>query len=296
MKRALRSAAILTVLSIFLTTSALASVESPLAISVDRSEIMPGGTVTAAISAQSGLSGIAVWEARVYYDPAVFSYASCRLDGAIYCDPTPQTDANGTYITLSVIDKTASAALAAGRLGGITFTASADAEGASARFGAVQTAGFDAQGRSYDGTRSPAVPAQSAAVAVKTPVPVEPSGIPGDVNGDKSVDENDAALLLRRIVGWVSDASIDREAADMDGDGFITAADAAILLRTIGADAAALRTDGAEPEEGPTVEQPDEDETSAEPEETSGETPGTPEEPSEAEEAASAEISDEPEQ
>ena len=53
----------------------------------------------------------------------------------------------------------------------------------------------------------------------------------GDVNGDGSVTNADAALLKRYIAGW--SVSIDRNAADLNRDGSVTNADAALLNRYI---------------------------------------------------------------
>ncbi|MBR3555045.1 MAG: hypothetical protein IKN89_03970 [Oscillospiraceae bacterium] len=53
----------------------------------------------------------------------------------------------------------------------------------------------------------------------------------GDVNGDGSVTNADAALLKRYIAGW--SVSIDRNAADINRDGSVTNADAALLNRYI---------------------------------------------------------------
>ena len=53
----------------------------------------------------------------------------------------------------------------------------------------------------------------------------------GDVNGDGSVTNADAALLKRYVAGW--SVSIDRNAADLNRDGSVTNADAALLNRYI---------------------------------------------------------------
>lgn len=61
------------------------------------------------------------------------------------------------------------------------------------------------------------------------PLPV----IPGDVNGDRSVNARDARLLLRYIAGLITADEIDLSAADYNGDGIINARDVRLLLRYI---------------------------------------------------------------
>lgn len=66
-----------------------------------------------------------------------------------------------------------------------------------------------------------------------TPAPAIPSGSNaesvGDVNGDGKVDELDAAMILRGVVGRAG--RLETVRADVDGDRAITPLDAARLLK-----------------------------------------------------------------
>lgn len=56
------------------------------------------------------------------------------------------------------------------------------------------------------------------------------SYIPGDINGDESVDNKDATFLLRYLAGW-GVAGIVEDALDVDGNNYVDNKDATILLR-----------------------------------------------------------------
>ena len=52
---------------------------------------------------------------------------------------------------------------------------------------------------------------------------------PGDVNGDRRPNKDDAALLLKYVAGW--NVSIKKDPADVTGDGKIDGMDATLLLQ-----------------------------------------------------------------
>ncbi|MBR3978682.1 MAG: dockerin type I repeat-containing protein [Oscillospiraceae bacterium] len=52
---------------------------------------------------------------------------------------------------------------------------------------------------------------------------------PGDVNGDRRPNKDDAALLLKYVAGW--NVSIKKDPADVTGDGKIDGLDAMLLLQ-----------------------------------------------------------------
>lgn len=54
-------------------------------------------------------------------------------------------------------------------------------------------------------------------------------GMPGDVNGDGSVDNKDYALLMQHLNGW--DVEIDLGVADVNGDGSVDNKDYALLMQ-----------------------------------------------------------------
>jgi len=56
------------------------------------------------------------------------------------------------------------------------------------------------------------------------------SYIPGDINGDESVDNKDATYLLRYLAGW-SISGLVEDALDVDGSTSVDNKDATILLR-----------------------------------------------------------------
>lgn len=56
-------------------------------------------------------------------------------------------------------------------------------------------------------------------------------GIPGDINGDKAVNNKDAILLFRYIAGW--SVTVDHGALDCNGDGKINNKDAITLFRYV---------------------------------------------------------------
>ena len=60
---------------------------------------------------------------------------------------------------------------------------------------------------------------------------VERTYIPGDIDGDTFVGNNDAIRLLQYLVGW--DVVVVEEALDVDGDGFVSNNDAIRLLQYI---------------------------------------------------------------
>ena len=53
--------------------------------------------------------------------------------------------------------------------------------------------------------------------------------IPGDINGDETVDNKDATFLLRYLAGW--NINVVEDALDVDGSGAVDNKDATILLR-----------------------------------------------------------------
>lgn len=57
----------------------------------------------------------------------------------------------------------------------------------------------------------------------------EPAFIPGDANGDGSVDSSDALLILRMSLGVIPVTNL--EAVDMNGNGTVDSADALTVLR-----------------------------------------------------------------
>ena len=60
-------------------------------------------------------------------------------------------------------------------------------------------------------------------------VPFEPDKLMGDVNGDKTVNEEDSNLLNRYFAGH--SVTISKTLADVDNDGTVTRRDAMILAR-----------------------------------------------------------------
>lgn len=60
---------------------------------------------------------------------------------------------------------------------------------------------------------------------------VAPPSLAGDVNGDGTVNNRDAALLQKYVNGW--DAVVDEAAADINGDGNVNNRDVALLQRYV---------------------------------------------------------------
>lgn len=56
-------------------------------------------------------------------------------------------------------------------------------------------------------------------------------GIPGDINGDKKVNNKDSVLLFRYVAGW--DVAVDSDALDCNGDGKVNNKDAVTLFRFV---------------------------------------------------------------
>lgn len=69
--------------------------------------------------------------------------------------------------------------------------------------------------------------------------------LPGDVNVDKTVDNQDALLILQHIAGWGVD--IHDFNADVDADGRVTIDDATLIFQKVGGMKVLLRK--YEPEE-----------------------------------------------
>lgn len=59
------------------------------------------------------------------------------------------------------------------------------------------------------------------------------SSVPGDVDGNGSVDSADALLTFRYVMGLADAASVDLDAADVEGDGTVTSADALLIMRRV---------------------------------------------------------------
>ena len=237
MKRWFPAAAGALLLLACLSSSALASPGSTLTPTAGEDRLQPGDTVAVSLAAADRTADVAAWEARVYYDPAVFAFASASLTEPIYCDPTVQTDRTGTYITLSVIDPDGAASLPGGSLGSISFRAlPTAAEDAFARFGSRLTAYYDAHGCSA--ADSPL--RWSGPVSVQAHRPVGEGSIPGDANNDGAVDALDARLVLRWTAGLAAADEIDLGVTDVDGSGTTDALDAALILRYVSGKLAAF--------------------------------------------------------
>ena len=62
----------------------------------------------------------------------------------------------------------------------------------------------------------------------------------GNVNGDKEISVLDAMLVAQRIVGDITDAELNMDAADVNGDGEISVLDAMLIAQLIVGDIEAL--------------------------------------------------------
>lgn len=62
-------------------------------------------------------------------------------------------------------------------------------------------------------------------------MPTEPAVLPGDADGNGSVDMQDALLVLRFAMSLIGGESIDAANADMNGDGTVDMQDALLILR-----------------------------------------------------------------
>ena len=60
-----------------------------------------------------------------------------------------------------------------------------------------------------------------------------PEGIPGDVDGDGSVNVRDIAQMKKYITGAVGDDAVDFALSDLDGDGAVTVRDLSALKKLI---------------------------------------------------------------
>ena len=91
---------------------------------------------------------------------------------------------------------------------------------------------LDSGAMSYDYMESLYLNAKANAKPTPEPTAApEPVRIPGDVNGDGTVDNQDLLQLARFIAGY--DVTIDTEAADMNGDGKIDGLDVLRLAKQL---------------------------------------------------------------
>ena len=197
-----------------------------LSLSADRETLVPGETVTVTLTLDQPITELNNYQFNVLYDADRFT-----LSGSEAAEPTvvsaPRTDevSGGDCITVSGLSTEGlPAELAAGTVATLRFTATDAAEPGDAVF----TLRVQALPTYADPTAAAELNVvNEAAVAIGSALP---AAVPGDVNGDGSINGVDAVLILKYAAKTIQ-TDINLVAADVNGDGSVNGVDAVLILK-----------------------------------------------------------------
>ena len=184
-------------------------------LQVENVSAMPGSTVKVKIDLKNN-PGLASLKFNVNYDD-VLTLTNVEFNsefGTYVTAPTPYKNPQ----TISMISPLANVSVS-GNFCTLTFTVSKEAEDnydASVNISYDPDDVFNAE---YDNVD---ISVADGSVRVC-------SGVPGDINGDKKVNNKDAMLLFQYIAGW--EVEVDLGAVDCNGDGSVNTKDAITLFR-----------------------------------------------------------------
>ena len=207
----------LTVVFLLNTGAMLVSAEDAMTIQVSTVNAAPGETVQVQISLADN-PGISSLKLKVAYDE-VLTLTNVEFDSAFGAYVTaPQPYANPQ--TLNLISPLADIA-ANGTYATLTFSV---AENAADNTVAVVSLSFDPEDIFNTDYDTIAAQVENGSVKIYT-------GIPGDIDGDKKVNNKDAIALFRYVADW--DVAVDFKALDVNGDNKINNKDAITLFRFV---------------------------------------------------------------
>lgn len=184
-------------------------------LQVENVSAMPGSTVKVKIDLKNN-PGLASLKFNVNYDD-VLTLTNVEFNsefGTYVTAPTPYKNPQ----TISMISPLANVSVS-GNFCTLTFTVSKEAED---NYDASVNISYDPDdvfNADYDNVD---ISVTGGSVRVC-------SGIPGDINGDKKVNNKDAMLLFQYIAGW--EVEVDLGAVDCNGDGSVNTKDAITLFR-----------------------------------------------------------------
>lgn len=184
-------------------------------LQVENVSAMPGSTVKVKIDLKNN-PGLASLKFNVNYDD-VLTLTNVEFNsefGTYVTAPTPYKNPQ----TISMISPLADVSVS-GNFCTLTFTVSKEAEDNYYANVSISYDPDDVFNADYDGVDISVI---GGSVRVC-------SGIPGDINGDKKVNNKDAMILFRYIAGW--DVEVDLGAVDCNGDGSVNTKDAITLFR-----------------------------------------------------------------
>ena len=184
-------------------------------LQVENVSAMPGSTVKVKIDLKNN-PGLASLKFNVNYDD-VLTLTNVEFNsefGTYVTAPTPYKNPQ----TISMISPLANVSVS-GNFCTLTFTVSEEAEDNYDANVSISCDPDDVFNADYDGVDISVI---GGSVRVC-------SGIPGDINGDKKVNNKDAMILFRYIAGW--DVEVDLGAVDCNGDGSVNTKDAITLFR-----------------------------------------------------------------
>lgn len=184
-------------------------------LQVENVSAMPGSTVKVKIDLKNN-PGLASLKFNVNYDD-VLTLTNVEFNsefGTYVTAPTPYKNPQ----TISMISPLANVSVS-GNFCTLTFTVSKEAEDNYDANVSISYDPDDVFNADYDGVDISVI---GGSVRVC-------SGIPGDINGDKKVNNKDAMILFRYIAGW--DVEVDLGAVDCNGDGSVNTKDAITLFR-----------------------------------------------------------------
>lgn len=184
-------------------------------LQVESVSAMPGSTVKVKIDLKNN-PGLSSLKFNVNYDE-VLTLTNVEFNsefGAYVTAPTPYKNPQ----TISMISPLANVSVS-GNFCTLTFTVSKEAEDNYYANVSISYDPDDVFNADYDGVDISVI---GGSVRVC-------SGIPGDINGDKKVNNKDAMILFRYIAGW--DVEVDLGAVDCNGDGSVNTKDAITLFR-----------------------------------------------------------------
>lgn len=184
-------------------------------LQVENVSAMPGSTVKVKIDLKNN-PGLASLKFNVNYDD-VLTLTNVEFNsefGTYVTAPTPYKNPQ----TISMISPLANVSVS-GNFCTLTFTVSKEAEDNYDANVSISYDPDDVFNADYDGVDISVI---GGSVRVC-------SGIPGDINGDKKVNNKDAMILFRYIAGW--DVEVDFGAVDCNGDGSVNTKDAITLFR-----------------------------------------------------------------
>lgn len=208
---------LMTVALLLNAVALMASAADAMTIQVSTVNAAPGETVQVQISLADN-PGISSLKLKVAYDE-VLTLTNVEFDSAFGAYVTaPQPYANPQ--TLNLISPLADIA-ANGTYATLTFSV---AENAADNTVAVVSLSFDPEDIFNTDYDTVAAQVENGSVKIYT-------GIPGDIDGDKKVNNKDAIALFRYVADW--DVAVDYKALDVNGDNKINNKDAITLFRFV---------------------------------------------------------------